>query len=64
VPLADSEACRIQAIRHASRPLYGVQFHPERYSQRHPDGRTIMANFFGLAGGASRRPETAALARA
>jgi GMP synthase (glutamine-hydrolysing) len=64
VPIATSEACRIQAIRHETRPLYGVQFHPELYSEHHPDGRTILANFFGLAGGASRRPETAALARA
>jgi GMP synthase (glutamine-hydrolysing) len=64
VPLAGSEACRIQAIRHETRPLYGLQFHPELYTERHPDGRTILANFFGLAGGASRRPATAALARA
>jgi hypothetical protein len=30
--------------------FYGVQFHPERYSSGHPDGRTIVANFFRLAG--------------
>ena len=64
VRLATSEACPIQAIRHGSRPLYGVQFHPERYSERHPAGRTILANFFRLAGFPALRSEAAALARA
>jgi GMP synthase (glutamine-hydrolysing) len=64
VQLAASDACPIQAIRHESRPLYGVQFHPERYSELHPDGRTILANFFRLIGPTARRSETAALARA
>jgi GMP synthase-like glutamine amidotransferase len=30
--------------------IYGVQFHPERYTLDHPDGRAILANFFRLAG--------------
>jgi GMP synthase (glutamine-hydrolysing) len=64
VQLATSDACPIQAIRHRSRPLYGVQFHPERYSERHPGGRTILSNFFELAGAAAHRPEALALARA
>jgi GMP synthase (glutamine-hydrolysing) len=64
VRLAASDACPIQAIRHETRPLYGVQFHPELYGERHPDGRTILANFFQLAGATARRPEAAALARA
>jgi GMP synthase (glutamine-hydrolysing) len=50
VGLAGSEACPIQAMRHRDRLLYGVQFHPERYSSDHPDGRAIVANFFRLAG--------------
>lgn len=58
VRLAESEACAVQAMRHASRPLYGVQFHPERYSHAHPDGQAILANFFRLAGVGA--PETAA----
>lgn len=37
-------------MRHGARPLYGVQFHPERYSEAHPDGMRILANFFRLAG--------------
>jgi GMP synthase (glutamine-hydrolysing) len=64
VRLAASDACSIQAIRYASRPLYGVQFHPERYTERHPDGRTILANFFRVAGLTAVRSESAALARA
>jgi GMP synthase-like glutamine amidotransferase len=48
--IASSEACAVEAIRHQRRPLVGVQFHPERYSEAHPDGRTILANFFRLAG--------------
>jgi GMP synthase (glutamine-hydrolysing) len=64
VRLAGSDACPIQAIRHESRPLYGVHFHPELYSERHPDGRVILLNFFGLAGSPAPRSEAAALARA
>ena len=65
VRLAGSEACPVQAMRHGSRPLYGVQFHPERYSELHPDGRAILANFFRLAASATApRSEAAALARA
>jgi GMP synthase (glutamine-hydrolysing) len=50
VGLASSEACPVQAIRHRDRLLYGVQFHPERYTGEHPDGRAIVGNFFRLAG--------------
>ena len=50
VRLASSEVCAIEAMRHRARPLYGLQFHPERYTKTHPDGRAILANFFRLAG--------------
>jgi len=36
------------AIRHASRPLFGVQFHPESVLTQH--GRTLLSNFARLAG--------------
>jgi GMP synthase-like glutamine amidotransferase len=62
VRLAASDACAIQAMRHSARPLYGVQFHPERYSDAHLDGRTIVANFLRLAGLA--RPPATVLANA
>lgn len=64
VRLARSAACPIQAIRHEHRPLYGVQFHPERYSDAHPDGRAILTNFFRLAHLPGPHSEAAALARA
>jgi anthranilate/para-aminobenzoate synthase component II len=32
-------------MRHGSRPLVGLQFHPEDYTDRFPDGRTILRNF-------------------
>jgi GMP synthase (glutamine-hydrolysing) len=62
--LAGSPACPIQAIRHRVLPLYGVQFHPERFSERHPDGRVILTNFFRLAGQAAAPRAAGALARA
>jgi len=47
--LASTEECRIQAIRHRKRPLYGVQFHPQIYSLEHPDGKKILHNFLEIA---------------
>ena len=32
--LAKSETSRIAAMKHSIRPLYGVQFHPERYTRK------------------------------
>jgi hypothetical protein len=48
-PLGCAGFAGIEAMRHRTRPLYGVQFHPERYTDDHPDGRAILANFFRLA---------------
>ncbi len=36
------------AMRHLSRPLFGVQFHPESVLTQH--GRPLLANFLRLAG--------------
>jgi GMP synthase-like glutamine amidotransferase len=48
--LASTPECRIQAMRHRRRVLYGVQFHPEDYqSPRFPDGARLLQNFFRLA---------------
>jgi GMP synthase-like glutamine amidotransferase len=63
VRLASSEACAIQAMRLEARPFYGVQFHPERYTEAHPDGRVILGNFFRLAGLGPSRGVEAELAR-
>lgn len=61
--LATSDGCPIQAIGHETRPLYGVQFHPERYTERHRDGQAILANFFRLAGPGTPGVALADLAR-
>jgi anthranilate/para-aminobenzoate synthase component II len=50
--LASTRECRIQAMRHHSHALYGLQFHPEDYiieSKRFSDGKRILENFFKLA---------------
>ena len=43
--LARSVASRIAAMKHDERPLYGVQFHPERFTKEHSGGSTIVGNF-------------------
>ena len=48
--LATSAECRIEMMRHRSRPIYGAQFHAEMWQEPYTHGRTIMANFFRLAG--------------
>lgn len=42
---ADGE---IMSVSHATRPVFGVQFHPESIGSQH--GRTILANFLKKAG--------------
>ncbi len=43
VALAHSETCRIEAMRHKNRPIFGVQFHPEVFHTH--GGKTILKNF-------------------
>ncbi len=50
VLLGTNDNCRVQAMRHRSRPLYGTQFHPEMFVENYPHGRTLLRNFFRLAG--------------
>jgi GMP synthase (glutamine-hydrolysing) len=42
-PLAATETCPVAAVKHRSRPLYGLQFHPE--VTHTTDGKTMLANF-------------------
>ncbi len=49
IKLAESPNCSIEAIKHRTLPIYGVQFHPERYDDRHPAGGIILENFFRIA---------------
>lgn len=44
----------IQAIAREDRPVFGVQFHPERYDDDHRDGDTILRNFFATARSTAR----------
>ena len=50
VLLATNENCRIQAMRHRTRLLYGTQFHPEAFAEPYLHGQTVLRNFFRLAG--------------
>lgn len=43
--LAESATSRVEAIAHRTRPIMGVQFHPERSDDLHPHGRMIIQNF-------------------
>ncbi len=43
VPLAQTETCPIAAVKHRSRPVFGLQFHPE--VTHTPAGQTILRNF-------------------
>lgn len=45
---ATNETSEIQAMQHSSRPLFGVQFHPELFDEEHPHGRIILENFLTL----------------
>lgn len=45
VRLAESDHCRIEAMRHRTRPVYGTQFHPEAFDQPFFHGKILLANF-------------------
>lgn len=47
--LASSEKCKVQAMAHTSRPLFGLQFHPEVEHTEH--GATIFRNFVRVCDG-------------
>jgi GMP synthase (glutamine-hydrolysing) len=46
---ASNETCNIQAIQHRSKKFYGVQFHPEQYTEAYSDGKILLENFLNLA---------------
>jgi GMP synthase (glutamine-hydrolysing) len=45
---ASNEVCKIQAMQHKNRPLFGVQFHPELFNEEFPAGKTLIENFLAL----------------
>jgi len=44
--LAKSKKCLIQAVKHESKPIFGVQFHPEVYHT--VNGKKIFENFLSI----------------
>jgi GMP synthase-like glutamine amidotransferase len=52
--IARNRNCPIQAARHVTKLIYGVQFHPEFHDANHLDGRRLLENFFSV-GKDSRR---------
>jgi GMP synthase (glutamine-hydrolysing) len=45
VRIAKSKDTKIEAMKHEERPLYGVQFHPERWNEDNKAGKQILENF-------------------
>jgi GMP synthase (glutamine-hydrolysing) len=43
--IATSSESRNEGMRHEQRPIYGVQFHPERWNKENPAGKQILGNF-------------------
>jgi GMP synthase (glutamine-hydrolysing) len=43
-----SNDCAIQAMQHRTRPLFGVQFHPELFDAENPVGQRLVENFLDL----------------
>jgi GMP synthase (glutamine-hydrolysing) len=50
--LAQSTRSKVEAIVHRFKPIYGVQFHPERSNDDHPHGRMIIQNLLKQIRGA------------
>jgi GMP synthase (glutamine-hydrolysing) len=49
VPLAATDTCPLAAVRHRTRPVYGLQFHPE--VSHTPHGGRVLRNFLhGVCG--------------
>jgi GMP synthase (glutamine-hydrolysing) len=49
VPLAATDTCPVAAVRHTSRPVFGLQFHPE--VSHTPQGSRVLRNFlYGVCG--------------
>jgi len=45
VCLAESKTCKIEAMKHQTRPIYGIQAHIERAKNENPDGLKVLENF-------------------
>ncbi len=47
--LAHSDTCKIEAMCHKTKPIFGVQFHPEVFHTQ--NGKQILQNFVGVCNG-------------
>jgi GMP synthase-like glutamine amidotransferase len=45
VRIATSTDTENEGMRHEERPMYGVQFYPEKWNESNPAGRRILENF-------------------
>jgi len=64
VLLASEKVSPIQIMRHPTRPVYGIQGHPECFYGNRPDGGLLIRNFLKIAATFNktvRNPQTAAL---
>ncbi len=48
VVLVEGKFSPYQAIRHAERPFFGVQFHPESHNRKRPAGQRLLENFLKI----------------
>lgn len=49
--LADSDSCETEAVKHRSKPFYGIQFHAELIrigEEEHKEGLRIIGNFYNI----------------
>ena len=47
--LVHGENSTVQAMRHQKASLYGVQFHPERFTSEHEHGKHVLLNFLRMS---------------
>ncbi len=52
---AQTERGEVMGLRHRSKPIYGVQFHPE--SILTPEGKRLLRNFLDIADGFRRKSQ-------
>ncbi len=43
--LAESDSCKIEAMMHKTKPIYGIQAHIERCDKEHREGLQVLKNF-------------------
>ena len=48
--LASTDFCPIQIMQHRDIPVYGIQGHPEAYTEDYPDGKLFIHNWAVAAG--------------